>query len=175
MLFTASSRNWYSTPCRSPWPEPRSRISMKIPQATEKPVRNVRSLFFRIVSKISCQVSTSNTGDPRLVALDEPVPKMDDTIGPCRDVVFVGDDHDRDSRLVDVVEDVHHLEGRRRVEGARRLVGEDDLRLGDERARDRHALLLPARHFGGTVGGPGEEADPLEILSRQGVSLPPRD
>src|SRR6185436_2777887 len=115
MLFTASSRNWYSTPCRSPWPEPRSRISMKIPQATEKPVRNVRSLFFRIVSRISCQVSTSSTGHLRFVPLDGTVLQAHDPIGARGDVVLVGDDHDGHPRLVDVVEDVHHLEGRLRV------------------------------------------------------------
>ena len=57
MLFTASSRNWYSTPCSSPLPEPSSTTSMKIPQATAKPVSTVRSLLRRTVSKISCQAS----------------------------------------------------------------------------------------------------------------------
>ena len=35
---------------------------MKMPQATEKPVRSVRSLFARIVSRISCHLSRSNIG-----------------------------------------------------------------------------------------------------------------
>src|SRR6187455_395116 len=132
MLFTASSRNWYSTPCRSPWPEPSRRISMKIPHATEKPVRNVRSLFFRIVSRISCQVSTSNTGHLEVVLLDEPVFQVNDAIRARGDVVLVGDDDDGHTRPVDVVEDVHDLERRRGIERARRLVGQDHLRLPDE-------------------------------------------
>src|SRR5262245_38632300 len=110
MLFTASSRNWYSTPCLRPWPEPSRRMSMKIPHATENPVRNVRSLFFRIVSKISCQVSTSNTRHLRLVLFDEPIPEVDDALRARGDVVLVSDDDDGHPRFVDVVEDVHHLE-----------------------------------------------------------------
>ena len=38
---------------------------MRIPHATLNPVRNVRSLFFRTVSKISCQVSISITSASR--------------------------------------------------------------------------------------------------------------
>ena len=41
----------------SPFPKPYSIIKIKIPIATVKPERKVRSLFFLIVSKISCQVS----------------------------------------------------------------------------------------------------------------------
>ncbi len=33
---------------------------MNIPEATESPVRKVRNLFLRMVSKISCQLSMSN-------------------------------------------------------------------------------------------------------------------
>ncbi|OAV65988.1 hypothetical protein Barb4_03111 [Bacteroidales bacterium Barb4] len=48
-------------PFLSPFPAPRRIISMKIPQATEKPVRNVRSLFFLTVPHISRKLSNSNT------------------------------------------------------------------------------------------------------------------
>src|SRR5262245_45296409 len=72
MLFMASSRNWYSTPCVSPVPEPSSTISMKIPQATLKAVRTERSLLLRMVSRISCQVSRSNIGAAGLDAGDRP-------------------------------------------------------------------------------------------------------
>src|SRR5215471_12647725 len=157
MLLIASSRNWYSIPCASPWPEPRSTISMKIPQATENAVRNDRSLFARIVSKISCQVSRSSMGGPlEARVLDAPVLEADDAAGRRRDVVLVRDHDDGHSPGVDLLEEAHDLERRRRVERPRRLVGQDDLGLGDQRARDRHALLLAPRHLRGPVLGAGE-------------------
>src|SRR5213594_3963580 len=124
MLLIASSRNWYSTPWLSPCPEPRSTMSMKIPHATLNPVRNDRSLFVRIVSRISCQVSTSSIGEPRVSVLDPAVLEPDDA---------------------------HDLERRLRVEHPGRLVGQQHLRLRHERAGDRHALLLAARHLRGAV------------------------
>ncbi len=47
-----------------------------------------------------------------------------------------------------------------------RLVGEDDLRPGDESAGDRHALLLPARELAGLVTGAVAEADPPGHLAQ---------
>src|SRR5262245_49499330 len=126
MLLIASSRNWYVIPWRRPCPEPSRRISMKIPHATENPVRNVRSLFFRIVSRISCQVSTSSTGHLEVVLLDEPVLQVHDPVGAGGDVPLVRHDDDRDAGAMDVLEDVHDLERGRGVERAGRLVGEDD-------------------------------------------------
>src|SRR6476659_989570 len=101
MLLMASSRNWYSTPFDRPWPEPSRMISMKIPQATLNPVRNDRSLFARMVSRISCQVSTSSIVRPgrggsglvlrqlRVRVLDASVLQADDALGHRGDVVLV--------------------------------------------------------------------------------------
>src|SRR5512134_2558058 len=121
MLLIASSRNWYSTPWLSPCPEPSRTMSMKIPQATEKPVRNVRSLFFRIVSRISCHLSRSNTR-AYLVALDEPVLEAYDPVGSIGDVALVRDDEDRDSRAVNLAQELHDLQRGLGVERAGRLV-----------------------------------------------------
>jgi hypothetical protein len=67
---------------------------------------------------------------------------------------------------VDVPEEIHDLERQVRVEVARRLVGQDDLRLVDERAGDRDALLLTARQLRRVGQRAMLEADPLEHLIR---------
>jgi hypothetical protein len=48
------------------------------------------------------------------------------------------------------------------IEVPRRLVGEQDRRLGDQRPRDRHALLLAARQLGRLVVAPLGKADAVE-------------
>ena len=62
---------------------------------------------------------------------------------------------DHDERLPVVayrrVQEVQDLLARARVEVARRLVGEDDRRLRDERARDGYALLLASGELGRPV------------------------
>ena len=60
------------------------------------------------------------------------------------------------------LEDAHDLDAGAGVEVARRLVGQHDGRLVDERARDRHALLLPAGQLVGIVVIPLAETDAVE-------------
>ena len=60
----------------------------------------------------------------------------------------VRDDDERGVGLAgDLLEESHDDAARVRVEGARRLVGEDDARAAYERACDRDTLLLTAAHF----------------------------
>ncbi len=59
-------------------------------------------------------------------------------------------------------EDAHHLRGGRRVERAGGLVGQDQSRIGDQRSRDRHALLLATGQLGGEVGDPIGQPDLVE-------------
>ena len=54
---------------------------------------------------------------------------------------------DRRAALVQRSEQLHDLFALRRVQVAGRLVGEDDLRVGDHRARDADELLLAAREL----------------------------
>ena len=61
------------------------------------------------------------------------------------------------------------------VEVAGRLVGEDERRLGDERAGDRDALLLAARQLGRLVVEPVAEAEPLERGRARRGALAPAD
>src|SRR5580765_3404785 len=53
--------------------------------------------------------------------------------------------------VVELLEERQHFGSRLAVEVAGRLVGDDPLRIGDERARDRHALLLATGELGGEV------------------------
>ena len=63
-----------------------------------------------------------------------------------------------------------------RVEVAGGLVGEHDRRPGDERARDRDALLLAARELGRPVAAAVGEADALDQVIEEGlVGLLARD
>ena len=59
----------------------------------------------------------------------------------------MGDDDHGDAGVVQLLEQFDDFLGGTAVERAGRLVGEDDMRVVDERARDRHALLLPARQL----------------------------
>ena len=58
----------------------------------------------------------------------------------------------------------HHFLAVMRVEVAGRLVGEDQLGIGDERAGDRDALLLAARKLARTMPGAVGDADLVHHL-----------
>ena len=66
---------------------------------------------------------------------------------------------------VEDLQDRQDLVGRCAVEVAGRLVAEQELRIGDDRAGDGDALLLAARHFTRIVLGPVGEADDLSAVS----------
>ena len=88
-------------------------------------------------------------------------------------VALVGDEDDRAARGVELVEQAEDLGRRARVEVARRLVGQDQGRLGDERPGDGDALLLAAGQLAGPVADPVGQADLLEARSARGAGAPP--
>ena len=92
--------------------------------------------------------------------------QLNDTIGELRDPIVVGG-HDHDppwgGELAKKPKDALHLDV---VEVGRRLVGEDQRRVMDEGARDRHTLLLPAGHLGRPMIGAVRQTYPLEELAR---------
>src|SRR5438477_8874503 len=65
-------------------------------------------------------------------------------------------------RLVERGEQTEHVFGALAIEISRGLVGHDDLRIGDDRARDGDALLLAAGELAGSVVGAIREVDQLE-------------
>ena len=96
---------------------------------------------------------------------------VDDFVRLVGHAAFVGHDDDGHARLVEVLQDLHHFDRGLAVEGARGLVGQDDLRTGDEGAGDGHTLLLSAAHLVGHVVGPVLQPQAVEVLQRQGVAL----
>ena len=77
----------------------------------------------------------------------------------------MGDDDDGDAVLrVELLEHAQHFLARARVQVAGRLVGEDQRRMVDQRARDGHALLLAAGELGGLVVHAVLQADPAQHL-----------
>ena len=65
-------------------------------------------------------------------------------LGRGGDLGVVGDEDDRPAAGVELAEDGQDVGAGAAVEVAGRLVGEDERRLGDERAGDGDALLLAA-------------------------------
>ena len=78
--------------------------------------------------------------------------------------------------LLQVLHQVDHLRLDRHVERADRLVGDDDLRVGRERARDADALALAAGELVRVaVDVPRREADLLEQPPTRDPRARPRD
>ena len=76
---------------------------------------------------------------------DFSIPKIDIAIGIRGDIGFVSDDDGRNALLpIQVLKDGHDLDAGTGIEGAGRLVGEDDLRVIHQCAGDGNALLLTA-------------------------------
>src|SRR5690606_17801602 len=79
--------------------------------------------------------------DDAPVAKDDPAPRVLGDIG------LVRDDDYRDPLRIEITEELHDLGSGSGIEGTRRLVGQQDLRVVDEGTGDGHALLLPAREL----------------------------
>ena len=102
---------------------------------------------------------------------DQPVFDVNDLVGLIGHFLSVRDQNHRHAAAVHLSEQVHHLLRRLAVESAGRLVGQNDLRPGDQRAGDRHALLLSSRHLVGHVVGPIAQSEPVEELEGHRVAL----
>ena len=75
-------------------------------------------------------------------------------------------DHDDQPIARDLLQDLHDLHARFRIQRAGRLVRQQNLRIVDQRARDRHALHLAAGHLVRLFGQLIAEADAFERLFR---------
>ena len=84
-------------------------------------------------------------------------------------------DHDDEAVAGHVAQQVHDLHARLGVEGAGGLVGQQDLGVVDEGARDGDALHLAARHLRGLLVDVLLQADPFEGVEGALASLGARD
>ena len=105
------------------------------------------------------------------VAREHTVLDAHDAVG-----VFLGElrvvrDHDHEAVAAELLQDLHDLNGGLRVEGARGLVGEDDLGVVDDRAGDGHALHLSARKLVGLFVEVVAQAHTAQGLLRAGAAL----
>src|SRR5262249_27375512 len=159
-----------------PWPTPIIAMTQATPMMMPSAVRIDRSLLraiafmptFRIVRSLSIASRPRGRDHPapgdRRVLDDPAVAEDDDAAGVLRDVCLVRAQHDRLAFVVELLEDAHGLFGGLRVEIAGRLVGQDQLRVVDERARDGDPLLLAARELARLVVVPVGEAHDLETV-----------
>ena len=95
--------------------------------------------------------------------------------GVCRgDLCVVGDEDDRAALLAQLAEQLEDVRAGFRVEVAGRFVGKDDLRIVDQRARDRHALHLAAAELERRVLHAVRKPDALDGRQRacRGARLP---
>src|SRR5665648_27981 len=128
MAFTASFMKLAATPLLKPFPEPSRIISIKIPQATENPVRNVRILFFFMVAKISCHISISNivyslsgfqSFDVAFLELfkfsitdnfmNQSVFQSDNLVSHGCNIMLVCDNDYRDSGFINLFQNIHYF------------------------------------------------------------------
>src|SRR5215212_7590267 len=135
-------------------------------------LRSARSAMARVVRDPNLDVSSGlerdglelgGCGTARLVGQgghDASVLEPDDARAVLRDLRLVGDENDCNAALLfEALEDVHHLDAGAAVEVSGRLVGEEDRRIVQERARNRDALLLPSGQLVRMVRGPVLQAD----------------
>ncbi len=109
--------------------------------------------------------------DDEVGCLELAVADPHDPAGRIGDGVLVGDQHDRATRGMQLVEQREQVLGGPRVEVAGRLVGEQQGGIRDQRAGNRDALLLAAGQLAGSVLDAVGEADPIECGKRPDLPL----
>ena len=151
-------------------------LTMATPSTTASAVSAVRSgraaseregeADHRRASPRIASMIWSSPGDGQ-VADDPAVGEEQDAVGGRRRARVVRDHHGRLAVAVDrLAQQREHGGAGARVEVAGRLVGEQHRRPGDQRTRDRDALLLAAGQLGRLVAAPVGQADPLDAARR---------
>ncbi len=154
----------------------RSLLATSVPRASLISLEQAHGMSFsplhRLLRRHGVEFGSGSPGQAtiwsrhRLVAGDLAVGDADDAVGVFGDAQVVRDEDDGDAALrVQPLEQAHDLRAGLRVEVARRLVGQDDGRLGDQRAGDGDALLLAARQLVGVVLQPVAQPDGFQRLA----------
>ena len=83
----------------------------------------------------------------------------------------MGDLNDGGALIVQLLEEVHDLLALTRVQVARGLVGQNQLRLGDNGPRHSHELLLSARKLAGVEVFLADDVEPVERVGHDRLAL----
>src|SRR5574344_1801707 len=181
MEFIAMSEEEASNAWIRPLPAPSSTISIKIPHATAKPVRKVRSLFRLIVPYISCQISIIKVilclfheavlSERRCIMIMVFFYSLNDTVVEAYDLVclvgnstFVRHHNNSHPILVQLFKDIHYLNRCFTVECAGRFIGQNNLRLRNQCSCNGNALFLTSTHFIGHVVSPIFQSQTIQIF-----------
>ena len=105
--------------------------------------------------------------------MQQPLPQVKLAVAERGQRGIVGDRDKRASILAGETEqEVDDPASRGGIQIPGRLVGEEDAGVVDQRAGDRHALLLPAAQLGGEMVETARQTDPAEKVT--GLGLVPR-
>ena len=96
------------------------------------------------------------------IVFDQPVAQSHHAVAVLGDLGFMGHDDDGLATAMELVEQRHDLHGRRGIEVAGGLVGQQDRRLAHQGARHRDALALAAGELVGQVVHARAQADALQ-------------
>ena len=116
------------------------------PERERRDVDQCRERSAAQVAQRDREIVAEHASDPH-GRHDAAVAQMDDPLGARRAVLRVRDHQHGRALAMQCHEHLEHLGVVAAVEAARRLVGEDQRRVVDERPRDRDALLLTAREL----------------------------
>ena len=97
-----------------------------------------------------------------MIPKDSAVTHFDDPFRLLRHVRLVRHEHDRDTLLIQFLEQRHHFDRHAAVEVSRGLVREEELGRRHQRTRNGHTLLLAARQLTGLVIQPIAESHATE-------------
>src|SRR5262245_54351513 len=176
MLVAPWARMSARASCLLPSPKASRVMTATLPMimpSTESVERNLcshrlrmasRMLRLNLVRLINITASSHHHLVVADIGLDAAVAQADDAASPLGDVVLVSDHDDGLTGLVELAQHLHDLVAGVRVEIAGRLVGEDDVRVVDQRPGDRNALLLAAGELHRPVVEPVAQANQLGEL-----------
>src|SRR5207302_8929596 len=105
------------------------------------------------------------------VLADFSVAEHQHTLRKLRDVALVGHHDNGQALVVQALKHFHDLDRSAAVQVARRLVGQQNRRPVHQRSRDRHTLLLSARHLRRKMFGAVGQSNHLERFRGSSVAL----
>jgi hypothetical protein len=151
-----------------PWPTDTITMTAAMPMITPSEVSALRIQLPRNAKTAVRRTSMKFMPAPRRMGarMQLAIAHLVDAIGMRGDVRVVRDQDDRVVFVAQSLEQRQDLLAGPAVERTGGLVGEQDRRTIDQRARDRDALLLPARQFTGTMPGAIAETHRIQCRMR---------